>query len=164
MDTREFRNTVGNFASGVTIITTKNEEEEKFVGLTVNAFSSLSLDPAQILFCIDKGSSSLPAVKKGNPFVVNILQEEQESVCRGFAKKGGDKFAGVDYSITEKGIPVLNDNLASIHCTVHEILEGGDHYIVVGDVSDFSYDETKKPLVFYRGKFESISSYSTTGV
>lgn len=162
MDTRKFRNTVGNFASGVTVITIK--DEENFVGLTVNAFSSLSLDPAQILFCIDKGSRSLPAIQRGRPFVVNIMQEAQESVCRGFAKRGGDKFEGVDYSITEQGVPVLKDNLASIHCTVHEILEGGDHFIVIGDVNDFSYDETKKPLVFYRGKFESLSTLSTTEV
>lgn len=162
MDTREFRNTMGNFASGVTIITTK--DEEKFVGLTVNAFSSLSLDPAQILFCIDKSSTSLPAIQKGKAFVVNMLQEQQESVCRNFAKKGGDKFADVDYSISEEGIPILKDNLVTVHCSVHEIYEGGDHFIIVGDVSDFSYDQTKNPLIFYRGKFESLSNYSAAEI
>lgn len=162
MDRRGFRNTMGNFASGVTVITAKGED--KFVGLTANAFSSLSLDPAQILFCIDKGSSTLPAIKKGRSFVVNILQEEQEEVCLNFAKKGGDKYAGVDFSINKDGVPVLKDNLATVHCSVHELYEGGDHYIVVGDVNDFSYDESKKPLIFYRGKFETLSNYSSTGV
>ncbi|RLL43938.1 flavin reductase [Oceanobacillus piezotolerans] len=151
MDVREFRNAMGNFASGVTVITSK-DENDNFVGLTVNAFSSLSLDPAQILFCIDKGSSSLPAIKKGNAFVVNILQEKQELVCLGFAKKGGNKFKDVPISLSDEGVPVLTDNLATIHCHVYEIYEGGDHLIVVGDVGDFSYDESKTPLLFYRGK------------
>ncbi|WP_087974767.1 flavin reductase family protein [Oceanobacillus rekensis] len=154
MDVKEFRNAMGHFASGVTVITTK--DEDNFVGLTVNAFSSLSLDPAQILFCIDKGSSSLHAIKKDSPFVVNILQDEQESVCRGFAKKGGDKFFGIDYSLSNEGIPFLKDNLATIHCKVHEIFEGGDHLIVVGNVSDFSCNDNKDPLLFYRGKLGSF--------
>ncbi|MFC4022337.1 flavin reductase family protein [Oceanobacillus longus] len=158
MDAKEFRNVMGHFASGVTVITTKNEDN--FVGLTVNAFSSLSLDPAQILFCIDKGSTSLHAIKNDSPFVVNILQDQQESVCRGFARKGGDKFSGINYSLTNEGIPFLKDNLATIHCTVHEIYEGGDHFIVVGNVGDFSYDDTKNPLLFYGGKFSSISQRS----
>ncbi|MGJ9460725.1 flavin reductase family protein, partial [Oceanobacillus sp. CF4.6] len=121
-------------------------------GLTVNAFSSLSLEPAQILFCIDKGSSSLQAIKKDKAFVVNILQNEQEEVCLGFAKKGGNKFAGIDYAISDEGVPFLNDNLSTIHCTVHEIFEGGDHLIVVGNVGAFSHNDTKQPLLFYRGK------------
>src|SRR3954447_23386431 len=106
MDQREFRNTLGTFATGVTIITVKGENGEN-IGLTANAFSSLSLDPPLILVCIDKKSYSVPFFKKENPFVVNILSEEQEEDCWVFAKKGTDKFAQAAYDLSEDGVPIL---------------------------------------------------------
>src|SRR4051812_11761846 len=99
MDPREFRNTLGTFATGVTIITLKDKKGE-YIGLTANAFSSLSLDPPLILVCIDKKSYSVQAFQKGNPFVVNILSEEQENDCWTFAKKGTDKFASAQYELS----------------------------------------------------------------
>ncbi|ULT58018.1 flavin reductase family protein [Neobacillus drentensis] len=150
MDPRQFRNTLGHFATGVTVITTKNEEE--LIGLTANAFSSLSLDPPLILVCIDKKAGSLSAFKQGHSFVVNILQEGQEEECWRFAKRSEDKFANSSYTLSSHGIPVLNDNLATLECTVAELLEGGDHIIVTGKVEAVSYDEEKSPLLFFRGK------------
>ena len=156
MDPREFRNTLGTFATGVTIITTKGENGEN-IGLTANAFSSLSLDPPLILVCIDKKSYSVPFFKKENPFVVNILSEEQEEDCWVFAKKGTDKFAQAAYDLSEDGVPILKENLSTIVCQVHEVLEGGDHIIVTGLVKDIARNEEKKPLLFYKGQIGSIS-------
>ena len=161
MDQREFRNTLGTFATGVTIITAKGDNGEK-IGLTANAFSSLSLDPPLILVCIDKKSDSTPAFQKGHPFVVNILSEEQENDCWTFAKKGTDKFANAQYGLSSDGVPILKENLSSIVCNVHEVLEGGDHVIVTGLVKDISRNEEKKPLLFYTGKIGSISVPAAT--
>jgi 3-hydroxy-9,10-secoandrosta-1,3,5(10)-triene-9,17-dione monooxygenase reductase component len=156
MDQREFRNTLGTFATGVTIITVKGENGEN-IGLTANAFSSLSLDPPLILVCIDKNSYSVPAFQTGRPFVVNILSEEQESDCWTFAKKGTDKFANAQYELSEDGVPMLKENLSTLVCDVHEVLEGGDHWIVTGLVKAISRKEEKQPLLFYKGKICSIS-------
>jgi 3-hydroxy-9,10-secoandrosta-1,3,5(10)-triene-9,17-dione monooxygenase reductase component len=153
MDNREFRNTLGHFATGVTVITAKYGEE--LIGLTANAFSSLSLEPPLILVCIDKRSSSLRAFKKGQPFVVNILEQNQEEECWGFAKKS-DKFAEAGFSLSADGVPILNGNLATIECEVHEMLEGGDHFIITGLVNNAAYDEKKAPLLFFRGEIAQI--------
>ncbi|WP_042351365.1 flavin reductase family protein [Bacillus massiliigorillae] len=156
MDQREFRNTMGTFATGVTIITAK-DEEGKNIGLTANAFSSLSLEPPLILVCIDKKSSSIPAFEKGRPFVVNILSEEQENDCWSFAKGGADKFANANYELSCDGVPVLKENLSTIICNVNEVLEGGDHIIVTGLVKEISRNEEKKPLIFYSGSICSVN-------
>ncbi|PID20260.1 oxidoreductase [Sporosarcina sp. P3] len=155
MDSREFRNTLGNFATGVTVITTTTDKGEK-IGLTANAFSSVSLDPPLVLVCIDKKSSSLQTLKKDIPFAINILQKEQEEECWRFAKRADDKFVGASYTLSEDRVPLLNGNLATIECNVAEVIEGGDHYIVTGYVKNASYDATAEPLLFFRGKIEQI--------
>ena len=156
MDAREFRNTLGTFATGVTVITVKGDNGE-YIGLTANAFSSLSLDPPLILVCLDKKSDSVPAFQKGRPFNVNILAEEQESDCWTFAKKGADKFANAQYELSADGVPVLSNNLSTLECDVHEVLEGGDHYIVTGLVKAISQSDEKNPLIFYKGSICSLN-------
>lgn len=156
MDQREFRNTLGTFATGVTIITIEDENREN-IGLTVNAFSSLSLDPPLILVCLDKKSGSVSAFQKDSPFVVNILSEEQETDCWTFAKRGIDKFANAQYEFSSDGIPVLKENLSTLICDVHEVLEGGDHYIITALVKEISRNEEKRPLLFYKGKICNLS-------
>ncbi|MBD8005168.1 flavin reductase family protein [Bacillus norwichensis] len=157
MDSREFRNTLGHFATGVTVITTTNGMEN--IGLTANAFSSVSLEPPLILVCIDKKARSIEAFKKGRPFVVNILQQEQEAECWGFAKQGQDKFARANYTISEDGVPVLQGNLATIECNVEELIEGGDHYIITGKVKKANYDKEKNPLLFFRGEIRKMKTW-----
>lgn len=154
MEAREFRNTLGHFATGVTVITTTLGEE--FIGMTANAFSSLSIDPPLILVCIDKRANTMKALKENHPFVVNILQEEQQKLSSIFATRSIDKFSHAPYSISEAGVPILDNNLATIECTVHNILEGGDHYIVTGLVTNASYNETMQPLLFFRGQLGPI--------
>lgn len=160
MDSRQFRNTLGHFASGVTVITTKHGDE--LIGLTANAFSSLSLDPPLILVCIDKKSSSIKAFQQGEPFAVNILSEKQVEDCWRFAKKGKDKYEGCAYDLSEDGILLLQNNLATLKCTVAEVLEGGDHYIITGRVKQAAYDDTENPLLFFRGKVRLLSEQAVT--
>lgn len=160
MDSREFRNTLGHFATGVTVITTTNGREN--IGLTANAFSSLSLEPPLILVCIDKQARSIEAFKKDRPFVVNILQQGQEADCWGFAKRGQDKFADADYTLSEDGVPVLQGNLATLECNVDEIFEGGDHYIITGKVKKANYDKEKNPLLFFRGEIRKMKDLAVT--
>lgn len=156
MDKREFRNTMGTFATGVTVITINGENGEN-IGLTANAFSSLSLDPPLILVCLDKKSDSVPAFQKDRPFVVNILSEEQENDCWTFAKKGSDKFANAQYELSSNDVPILKNNLSTIECNVHEVLEGGDHYIVTGYVKAIARSEEKNPLIFHKGSICSLN-------
>lgn len=160
MDSKDFRNTLGHFATGVTVITTRSED--KFIGLTANAFSSLSLDPPLILVCIDKKASSMHAFKKGHPFIVNILQQNQDTECWRFAKKSEDKFEGCDYNLTSDEVPMLKGNLATIHCHVDEIMEGGDHFIITGLVKEVDYDEQGDPLLFFRGKLAEMKAIKET--
>lgn len=163
MDQREFRNTLGTFATGVTIITIKGDNDQN-IGLTANAFSSLSLDPPLVLVCIDKKSDSMSAFQKGRPFVVNILSEEQENDCWIFAKKGTDKFVNAQFKVSSDRVPILNENLSTIVCDVHEVLEGGDHYIVTGHVKDISINEEKKPLIFYKGSIYNLTVPTTSSI
>lgn len=160
MDPREFRNTLGHFATGVTIITTAKGEE--LVGLTANAFSSVSLEPPIILVCIDKKSSTMQAFEKDVPFAVNILQKDQEDACWQFAKRGIDKFEGASYTLSDEGVPILTGNLATIECTVAEVIEAGDHYIVTGNVKNAFYDTEVEPLLFFRGKIEHVAQKELT--
>lgn len=154
MNSRKFRNALGHFATGVTVITSK--VNDRLVGLTANAFSSLSLDPPLILVCIDKSSSSMEAFQMDQPFAVNILRTDQEEDCWRFSQKTADKFKGCSYTLSNDGIPIIEGNLATIHCTVHSILEGGDHYIVTGRVKDVFYDEQGEPLLFFRGEMGQL--------
>jgi 3-hydroxy-9,10-secoandrosta-1,3,5(10)-triene-9,17-dione monooxygenase reductase component len=155
MDNREFRTALGHFATGVTVITSKFHEE--LIGLTANSFSSLSLEPPLILVCIDKKSSSLRAFTKGQPFAVNILGQNQEKECWDFAKKSIDKFSNTTYYLSVDGVPLLIGNLATIECTVNELFEAGDHYIVTGLVKKADYNVTKTPLLFFRGKTAQLA-------
>lgn len=155
MDDMKFRQTLGQFATGITVVTTVDEKNE-MIGLTANSFSSLSLDPPLILVCIDEKSDSLQAFEKNVPFVVNILNKEQEEVCWAFAKKGTDKFNGISYELSESGVPYFLDNLATIHCTVYEYYRAGDHVIVTGYVHHVQYNEKADPLLFFRGKTTAL--------
>ncbi|WP_240375968.1 flavin reductase family protein [Bacillus piscicola] len=160
MDARKFRDTLGQFATGVTVITGKTEN--KLIGMTANAFSSLSLDPPLILVCIDKKSSSMEAFMKDQPFAVNILEKNQSEDCWRFAKRSEDKFVGCAYDFSHDGVPILKGNLATIHCDVDAILEGGDHYIVTGRVKSVDYDNEKEPLLFFRGKMGELAMTEAT--
>jgi 3-hydroxy-9,10-secoandrosta-1,3,5(10)-triene-9,17-dione monooxygenase reductase component len=151
LDQARFREVLGHFATGITIVTAI--EEGLPVGFTCQSFSALSLDPPMVLLAPAKSSTSWPRIAAAGAFCVNILEERQESVCRAFAVSGGDKFDGVAWTPgVATGAPVLTGSLGHIECELGAIYEGGDHELVTGNVVAIESDEGS-PLLFYRSGF-----------
>lgn len=151
IDQQELRRIMGYFATGVTVITTKDKDGTSF-GLTANAFTSLSLDPPLVLVCIDKTVQCYPCFEESKLFAVNILNEEQEEISRRFATKGIEKFAGLKWRTSERGLALLDDAVGHIECAIVQAHEGGDHTIMVGEVLSASADGDR-PLLFFKGKY-----------
>ena len=150
-DEARFRQVLGHFTTGVTVITANAPDGP--VGLAVGSFASVSLDPPMVGFFPDRGSSSWPKIESSGHFCVNVLAETQEDVCRRFASKGEDKFRGLGWHEASSGSPVLDGVLAWIDCDIEAIHPGGDHDIVVGRVRDLDASDEHGPLVFYRGGY-----------
>ncbi|GGJ09933.1 flavin reductase [Alicyclobacillus cellulosilyticus] len=150
-----FRQALSRFASGVTVVTTASGGQK--AGLTVSAFSSLSLEPPYILVCIDKSSSSCAVLRSAGAFAVNILASDQAHLSQHFASRLEDKFAQVDYHPGLAGIPVLHGTLASLECRLVQELDGGDHFIYIGQVERTFVDESKSPLLYYRGQYRQLA-------
>ena len=155
IDGRELRNAMGLFATGVTIITTKDATEKPF-GLTANAFSSLSLNPPMLLICVDKGVDCYNCFEESKVFAVNFLSQAQEELSTRFATKGIEKFAGLSYSLGELGVALLDGALAHFECTVAHAYEGGDHTIYVGEIQRL-VTAPGDPLLFYQGKYRFLA-------
>lgn len=154
IDDRSFRKALSCFASGVTVVTANNDEGNP-VGVTVSAFSSLSLTPPLVLFCLDKRTTSMDAFRKG-PFAINVLTENQREVSIQFASRKADKFEGIDWQAGKSGAPIINNCLASLECSLHELIEGGDHLIFVGKVEAITQQTGGQPLVYFRGAYASV--------
>jgi flavin reductase (DIM6/NTAB) family NADH-FMN oxidoreductase RutF len=152
IDTARFRQVLGHFPTGVTIVT--GLEGSDPVGLTCGAFFSISLDPPLVGFCADKSSKSWPRIQPSGRFCVNVLGQDQEDVSRVFATSGADKFSGLGWKKGSTGSPIINDVLAWIECTIDAEHEAGDHTVVVGRVVELHVgDEPEGPLLFYRGGY-----------
>jgi len=146
-----YRATLGHFCSGVTIVTAVGPDGP--AGMTCQSFCAVSLDPPLILVCPGKSSSSWPRIEATGVFAVNVLAEDQEELCRSFAAKGGDKFAGVGWSPGPfSGAPVLAGALAWVECRLEQLHDAGDHVIAVGRVLDLQSREGR-PLLFFRGGY-----------
>lgn len=150
-----FRSVLGNFASGVTVVTALDDGVP--VGLTAQSFTSLSLDPPLVMFCPKVSSTSWPRIERARLFAANILAEGQDALGMQFARSGADKFAGVAWSPGPAGTPLLDGALAYIECRIEAVHPGGDHQIVVGRVLGLDADPAKKPLVYFRSAFESLA-------
>lgn len=152
VDGVRFRQVLGHFPTGVTVITTATPEGP--VGMAVGSFFSVSLDPPLVAFCAAKTSTSYPHIGDAGRFVVNVLAEDQEVVSRAFASSGADKFAGLGYKPSPiTGSPVLGGVLAWIDCELDAVHEAGDHWIVVGRVVELEVEHEGRPLIFYRGGY-----------
>ncbi len=151
IDADLFRAVLGRFASGITVVTTTDANGTPH-GMTVSAFSSLSLDPPLILVCVSNEATMAPVLAATESFVVNVLSATQEAVSRRFAGKVDDRFAGVGYHDGKLGDPVLEDVLASMQCRIVARHPAGDHVILVGEVVDAAAFEGK-PLLYYRGGY-----------
>ncbi len=155
VDNAEFRTALGRFASGVTVVTTRDAERRP-LGLTVSAFSSLSLEPPLILICIDKRPELHNALSESGMFAINILAANQEQISRRFASRDGDKFAGLAYRKGIEDIPVLEESLAVLECRLKNAYEGGDHTIFVGEVEATAVREAQ-PLLYYKGGYARLT-------
>lgn len=150
-DASRFRDVMGHFATGVTVVTTRDARGEP-AGFTASAVSSLSLDPLLLLVCVDRGSETLGHLEAAAPFAVNVLAGDHQELALRFASSlREDRFAGLDLVEAATGSPILADALAWLDCTVHEVLEGGDHAIVLGRVEACAARDGV-PLIYHRGR------------
>ena len=162
IDPRTFRNVLGQFCTGITVITTMHEDAP--VGFACQSFAALSLEPPLVLFCPTKVSRSWKAIEASGKFCVNVLHEKQQDVSARFGSREPDKFGGIDWSPSKLGSPVIKDTLAHIDCTVHSVHDGGDHLVVFGAVHSLSDVPHKKPrpLLFYKGQYTGIEPDKNT--
>ncbi len=155
---QEFRRVMGNFATGVTVVTTRAGSAPQ--GLTVNAFSSLSLVPPLVLVCIDKTVNSHSAIAQSGIFAIHILAHDQEELSKRFADKAweGRRFEGLAFRSAATGAPILDGAIAYIDCRVVSALDGGDHTIFVGRVEELKVEREAAPLLFFRGRYGRLGA------
>jgi flavin reductase (DIM6/NTAB) family NADH-FMN oxidoreductase RutF len=150
----EFRSALSRFASGVTVVTTK-DEAGKLHGITVSAFSSVSLDPPLVLVCIERSAGSHQVFQQSGVFVVNILSSEQRDLSERFASQIPERFEGVVMTLNIDGIPVLSNCLANLECRVKLTADGGDHSVFIGEVESSTVREGD-PLIYFRGDYRNL--------
>lgn len=154
-----FRKALGAFATGVTIVTTR--VGETIHGLTANAFSSVSLNPPQVLVCVDKKAQSHDLILAARCFAINILRAEQQYLSERFAQNqlaGNERFANVAFSHASTGAPILAQVLSWLDCKLVAAHEGGDHTIFIGEVVALGHGEEAEPLLYYRGRYRRLEA------
>lgn len=153
---RHFRDVLGLFATGVTVVTSMSNGEP--VGMTCQSFSSVSLNPPLVLFCPSRTSRAWPLMHRAGHFCVNILSDGQQELSDVMATKGSEKFDGVSWSLSKTGAPLLDGVAGYVDCTVQAVHEAGDHYVVIGRVQDLGHGDApagSRPLLFHRGRYTS---------
>ncbi|PJZ69361.1 flavin reductase [Leptospira perolatii] len=154
---QDFKNALSHFASGVTVVT--YSDMTRAGGLTVSSFTSLSLDPPLVLFCLQKGIVSHDALLASGKFTVNILSSNQEDLSNQFASSKVDKHDFLQKLACDlglNGVPYLNGTLSRIECELEKEVDGGDHTVVIGRVLHVYFDDTLKPLLYYGRKYHTI--------
>jgi len=153
----EFRRTLGTFPTGVTVCTTTDAAGAP-VGVTVSSFTSVSLDPPLILFCLGREAEVTPTFLGGRAFAVNILSAEQQALSERFAFEPADaRWQGVGFTLDDAGCPILDGCLASLVCRLEATHDGGDHHILVGRVLRLSWRDGQ-PLVYVRGSYATVTT------
>ena len=145
---------MGNFATGITVVTTRDKDGKPY-GLTVNSFTSVSLNPVLVLVCLDLRLSGLQSFRDSRHFGVSILSEHQEDVSRIFAKKDAERPQEIFFE-GKLGIPLLKNSLAIMECQTIKIYEGGDHLIFLGEVDNADLLQPDHPLLYFRGKYRKV--------
>jgi len=156
IDGATFRRVLGHYPTGVCVVTAIEPDGDP-VGMVVGSFTSVSLDPPLVAFFPDRSSTSWPRIKRSTKFCVNVLGSHQQDLCRRFSAKSADKFAGLDYGVSNGGSPVLHDVVAWIDCTLEVVHEAGDHLIVLGRVRELDIARPDQPLLFFRGRYGSFA-------
>jgi flavin reductase (DIM6/NTAB) family NADH-FMN oxidoreductase RutF len=153
-DTRAFRQALGSFPTGVAVVTAG---EETHMGITVNSFTSVSLDPPLVLWCIDRKSDRFDAFARARSFTISILGTAHEGVSSRLAQPGSHSLEGIELIPTEIGPPALDEALAIFECEREAVHEAGDHAILVGRVIRFARHDAGAPLIFFQGKYGALA-------
>lgn len=154
-DARTFRDALGCFATGVTIVTAMGDDGLP-IGLTANSFTSVSLDPPLLLVCIANNAGSAAVLESAERFAVNVLQIGQQPTSNRFASKAEDRFGATPWEVGEFETPVLTGSLASFECARHAVHEGGDHFVLIGRVLKARFEPRRDPLLYFRGKYRRL--------
>ena len=161
IDSAVFRRVLGHYATGVVVVAAIVDGQPS--GLAVNSFTSVSLDPPLVAFCAAGASTTWPRMRRSGSFAVSVLGREQEEVCRLFARKGVDRFAGTDWETSPGGHPVLGDAMAWLDISAEQIIAAGDHELVLGRITALgAADGEPAPLLFFRGTFGTASVPAVT--
>jgi flavin reductase (DIM6/NTAB) family NADH-FMN oxidoreductase RutF len=159
--TRELRDALGLFATGVAVVTALTDSCER-IGATISSFNSVSLEPPLILFSIARSGRAFPAWQSVKAFAVNVLAEDQSATSTRFARALGDKWDGLEHCAGSTRAPLLSDTLAAFECVRHADHDGGDHLIIVGRVVAVHVcdDTTAVPLIFFRSRYRRLAGES----
>lgn len=158
-DPVSLRHALASFPTGITIVTGVTTAGVRF-GLTASSFQSVSMSPPLILYSIRKGAASVELIKASRRFCVNVLRESHVHLATRFASPLADRFAGLEWQSSELGLPVLPDAIVNFECRLWAMYDGGDHEIVVGQVSALRHVQEADPLVRFRGEFRPIGPAS----
>lgn len=155
-----FREALGHYASGITVITSRLEGEP--IGFTCQSFYSVSMSPPLVSFSVMSASASYPKIRQAGRFVVNILSGEQVKISNQFARRGTDKWHGVDWQQSPLGNPIIAGSLHWLDCEIHAEHAAGDHLIVIGEVKALSLQDTAaaQPLLYFKGQYCNIAAHS----
>lgn len=150
-----FRQLLGRFATGVTVVTTRDPAGRP-IGMTASSVASVSLHPPLVLVSVDQANDMHPALRAAQRFVLNVLAADQEAISRRFAAEHSNRFEGIGYRESRHGLPVLDGVLASIECEKHAEAPGGDHTVFFGLVTGGSVSD-RRPLLYYRGGYAGLA-------
>ena len=153
-DSRTLRDALGCFATGVTVVTCLNDGVP--AGLTVNSFTSVSLDPPLLLVCLYKGAASAQGLIEASNFAINVLQTGQQPASIRFSTRDEDRFGTTPWSCGEAGAPILAESLGVFECERYAVHDGGDHHILIGRVVKASFDASLDPLLYFRGRYRRL--------
>jgi len=153
----QFREALGHFASGITVITSHHEDEP--VGFTCQSFYSVSMEPPLVSFSVMARSLSYPKIRQAGRFAVNILSGDQQSISNQFAQRGNDKWRGIDWQTSPLGNPLIAGSLHWLDCEIHAEHTAGDHLIVLGEVKALNMSKAEStPLLYFRGQYHSLAN------
>ena len=155
-NSRDFRDSLGLFATGIAIATASDGAER--VGITINSFASVSIDPPLVLFSVSRSLRSFPVFERASGFTINVLRKDQKDLSTRFSRPGEDKWNGVDAMPGVSGGVVIRPSLASFDCSLHQVYDGGDHLIFVGEVVALESAAVHEPLIYFRSNYHEIAS------
>lgn len=156
LNSREFRDALGHFATGVAVISADTPGGET-MGLTINSFASVSLDPPLVLWSLDKASDRFGVLMGVERFAVNVLGQDEQEMSQRLSRKGQSTLHAGEYARGQHDVPVLKQSAATFECVVHQRIEAGDHVIFIGRVIGCSHNSHETPLLYYRGAYRALA-------